>query len=1205
MSDPLPDFMQNACDWIENDDESESGTLHEFHGHQIRLDIIYGILRDWTCIAAGLRGPWSECSENPLTNLPDECQPSPSCSSTTAIPEWDASNTLVSTDPEDFFSINGHVNAARVGGLFRSRRRPARAGLPVSDLIDHVSSPKRRRVLRDSMVASNADALVGHGNLGNGINAFTPSSSRNPEARASADRRFNSEHQQTKLKPLKSFIPRSVRTEDWTNCQRTQETTHPSRVPLTPKAGCYSALFVSELIPSNFTSLQRFQVLDVLHYEAPYIPTCIVGITGQIPQLYFGNLYCNKHLLPEHIHDHTYKMSQIQGSPLVARPTVALPVEVLAHIARYLNRLDMQALLLTSKDFNAKLGPLYFQHVVLPFKSNIFSGLKNTSSIDSKHGNEKVSSSATGPAASTASTSTGHTGAEPNNLPSELNMFRTWGSSIMKFGFSLEVDEDELTNAPEKQITNMYRSFYAHSIPWPQQEYLLNPTIERLDMTADQKNLMELALSSLTNVNELALSVDSGLGYLEGFDKSDRAKIVADKAKFFGRRFALTKEDEIRLWLKAGSSTLARFSLHDRQIYNAYLKVLRKIPRHADTLISLVTYYMNKNPRGTLTHLASVDIFGHVKSIMFRAGIAGLNEHPQQWSTFEELLSVKGLAQADVLTGSLWNLRNPRPTHSMLHNTTFDPNSHNDYHSVAESGLLLPESFQVGPFLPPPDWVDMRRFSTGGRENLEIRDKFSMTAVRDLNRDLLMRLFCGFAGFPPSVIFDGIDICDQSNSRMSQEAYGSKPLKPSVLKLAQKQWLVETGWMQQTFITSYLNSIIKNKSRFATVRSFTLAKLSSRYLPRLHDREFWDALGQLENLTILVSPDWREIVSGHEGEFSSTQLAPSDACSMLMKLLQELSSIASIKSLKTGFIGGGEHAVGLHARNQHILPAPITDESRSNTYIVMPFIEHLTFVNCWFVPSTLMEFLKSMIHLKLRTVHFDSVSLIVAGGRTTYFEASWPSNFPPEIIPDPSTNTVPPFYLGFTVPQPGFHNTVRQSQITPSFVLPRPAIQDGYRVPVSWKSQRLHNDTWAKIIDAYTPGQTLKDKQGASAQGPPKPRSHGGERERLASLKFTSCGYARLEYQHLGPVLDELEEPEEGSYLARRKAHIEVYMMKSSDPFLAEIVPKILHPELALLTGAFGMTVGPGDDPGRLDNREDGRWDRGTGRFSGEVGGRA
>ncbi|MCJ1394617.1 hypothetical protein MMC18_007497 [Xylographa bjoerkii] len=1195
-------FSDNPYDSIDSDDESESANLNEFDGNQITIDIVYGVLRDWTCIAAGLHGPWTESSEYSITDVLDGHGSFPSYPSTTMVPQWNAPNFLAATTQEDLISIGDSTGAARRADSSRSRRRlttvretlgRTSACLPSTDLIDDVSSRKRRRIF-PNMPASSRDVPVDYGNLRNHIDAL-PSLSRNPEARASTDRRVTSDHQQARQKSQATQI------EDPTTCQKArQSTAHPSRLPLTSKVGCSSALFVSELIPSSFTPLQRFQVLDVLHYEAPYIPTCIVGATGQAPQLYFGSLHCNRHLLPKHTDDKISQMSQALGPPTTVKSNVILPVEVLAHIARYLKRSDMQALLLTSKEYNAKLGPLYFQHIVLPFKSNIFSGLKNISVTDSMHGKEKILNSATLPAASILPTTTHDTEEDLGTLPSDLNMFKTWGSSIMKFAFSLEADQDELTEAPEKQVMNTYSTFYEQSTPWPAQEYLLNPKIQKLEMTADQTNLMELAFSSLTNVNEFALAVDSGLGYLEGFDKSDRAKIVTDKAKVFGRRFALSKEGEIRSWLEVSSSVLARFSLHDREIYNSYVKLLALIPRLAHTLIDLVTHYMNKNPRGTLSHLAYIDISDHVKTVMLDLGVLRPDQQPRQWSTAQDLLLAARSIATSMITDSIGNQTPSRSWPTDLHMSVVDPNSYYGHHSIAPSGIWVPDNLRHGLLPHLPAWVDTRTFNYADNLQLtESRDKFSMHSVRGLSRELLIAIFYRPVGSPPPLIFDGVDLDDPIRPAIP-ENFTMRPLKPRSLTLAQKQWLVETGWVQQAFLTSYITSIIKNKPMFATVRSFTLAKLSSSYLPRLHDRELWGALCNVENLTILVSPDWREIISGHEGEFSSLAVAPSRACSMLTKLLYDLSSISAIKSLKTGFVGGGELAVGIFARNQHLLPAPITDKERSKRHIVMPFIENITFVNCWFVPSMLMAFLQDMLSLKLRTVHFDSVSLLVAGGKTTSFPSLWPTNLPQELVADPSTGTVPPFYLGFGVRQPNRDAVVRQSQVTPAYVRPEPPTQDGYAVPVSWRGQRLHPDTWAEIIDAYTPGQTLQDKRAAFVGEAADLKSHV-ERKTPFSLEFTSCGYAKLGYQVLGPVLDESQEPDDTSGLARRKMVMRLYMMTSTDPFQAVIVPKLIHPELALLTGGFGMRVGPGNDPGRLDNREDGKPDRGTGRFWGKL----
>ena len=691
----------------------------------------------------------------------------------------------------------------------------------------------------------------------------------------------------------------------------------------------------------------------------------------------------------------------------------------------------------------------------------------------------------------------------------------------------------------------------------------MNPKIRKLDTTADQKILMELAFSSLTNVNELALAVDSGLGYLESFDKSDRAKLVTGKAEVFGRRFALSKEDEILRWVEGGSSASARFSLRDKLIYDSYIELFRQVSGLRDTLVDLVEDYIFENPRGVLAELTAIQIPFHVMSVMLRAGILQPGQSPRQWSTAQDLILAACTTDMNAFATSLRTL--PAGTADL-------------------------------------DQVDTQTFpDDDGLHNTEIWNDHNTRHLRDLDHGLLVRLFRRPAGVPPPLIFDGLDIDDPIHPLVSEQAYTTKLLTPRNLSLAQKQWLAETGWVQQTFMTSYITSIVKNKVNFATVRSFTLAKLSSHYLQYLHDPELWAALCHIENLTILVSPDWRQIDFAHEGEFTSMSVAPSHACSALIGLLNFLSSISTIKSLKTGFVGGGEHAVGMFARNQHILPGPITNEERSTGYIVMPFIENITFVNCWFVPSILIAFLTDMISLKLRTVHFESVSLLVAGGKTISFPSTWPSNLPEELLADPGTGATPPFYIGFGVPQPGVFATIPQSQATPSYVRPHPPTVNGYAVPVSWRDQQVHRNTWAEIIEAVAPTRTLREKCAALVGQAVNPSSHVKQKT-LSSLEFTSCGYAKLGYQALGPVLDDDSlELDRESALGRRKRQIWVYMMVSTDPFLGEIVPKLIHPELAILTGAFGMTAGPGNDPGRLENREDGKPDRGTGRFSGKI----
>lgn len=69
---------------------------------------------------------------------------------------------------------------------------------------------------------------------------------------------------------------------------------------------------------------------------------------------------------------------------------------------------------------------------------------------------------------------------------------------------------------------------------WPFQHYLRYELCASLENEADNFQDMSKALSNLTKVRELGLSVDSGLGFLSGPDISDRARIFHQKPTVFG-----------------------------------------------------------------------------------------------------------------------------------------------------------------------------------------------------------------------------------------------------------------------------------------------------------------------------------------------------------------------------------------------------------------------------------------------------------------------------------------------------------------------------------------------------------------------------------------------------------------------------------------------------------------------------------------------
>ena len=145
---------------------------------------------------------------------------------------------------------------------------------------------------------------------------------------------------------------------------------------------------------------------------------------------------------------------------------------------------------------------------------------------------------------------------------------------------------------------------------------------------------------------------------------------------------------------------------------------------------------------------------------------------------------------------------------------------------------------------------------------------------------------------------------------------------------------------------------------------------------------FWDALPCLSSVTLHVSPDWRSVEKDDAGQATTKAQMPSEAVRVFYKdvLRDRISSKESIKTLKIGWHGGGEHAEGMYARNNNILPAPTTqlDHSTAKSSVfglVFKYVEHLTLQNCWITPPALEGLIKSHSSKTLKKLTLDSVSL--------------------------------------------------------------------------------------------------------------------------------------------------------------------------------------------------------------------------------------
>ncbi|KAL8667917.1 MAG: hypothetical protein Q9202_000382 [Teloschistes flavicans] len=476
---------------------------------------------------------------------------------------------------------------------------------------------------------------------------------------------------------------------------------------------------------------------------------------------------------------------------------------------------------------------------------------------------------------------------------------------------------------------------------------------------------------------------------------------------------------------------------------------------------------------------------------------------------------------------------------------------------------------------------------------------------------------------------------------------------PNKLTAEQEEWLIEMEWAQTAFLSSWLLSVMDNRSTFASLKIFNVANLSSKYLSCLHRLDIWKSLPSLENLTILISPDWRWVELDYNDEAVSQCIRPSCAHSEFYALLSFLfgdsSTHTNIKTLKVGFVGGGEYAPGMYARNKNILPAPIITLDPITKYgpklceiVALTKIQHLTLKNCWIMPHAIRRLFSTLKEhdAAMQTVTFDSVSLTAdtdynpaelwalqqsmerAGfGRSERLN-DWLQN-------DPIHGSWADIINRIT-PGPGIkHARCLHFHETPGDEPPaQPASRDPNRTPSP--SSTPH------AFAPYNP--LLYANNHFPYLEPDSPRDHYSHPHRpfhpsastdddhpkatLRTITFLSCGYVRLTSFPIddgwwqSPVPENITSPPE--CLRARYEQLGRWMLDGSgDMLLGTSAPCMRDEEEGCLKGAWGMGVGAedgaecgigggkggwgGEGEEKWVTREDGQAEGGSGRFWGVV----
>ncbi|KAM0280317.1 hypothetical protein ACHAQH_004153 [Verticillium albo-atrum] len=186
-------------------------------------------------------------------------------------------------------------------------------------------------------------------------------------------------------------------------------------------------------------------------------------------------------------------------------PAERIPVELFTIITSYLSRSDVESLRVVNKEFELKLASQYFRNVVVPFHAELYAVQSNEAEVRcSDH--EAVTQTLS------------HA---DSILTNGMRIFQSFGHHIVRFALSLEISEDHLAYPPVKTIQQAIPTYWG-IYRWPSSSYARYTEIENLEDTADEILRLKEALISLTQVKDLGLSCDAGLGYLCGPDRDTR-----------------------------------------------------------------------------------------------------------------------------------------------------------------------------------------------------------------------------------------------------------------------------------------------------------------------------------------------------------------------------------------------------------------------------------------------------------------------------------------------------------------------------------------------------------------------------------------------------------------------------------------------------------------------------------------------------------
>lgn len=172
-------------------------------------------------------------------------------------------------------------------------------------------------------------------------------------------------------------------------------------------------------------------------------------------------------------------------------PLGQVPVEIFQLICGYLPRESVQVLRLVCSEFDHMVSAHYFRSVVAPFRAELYGSPDN-------HSGALVA---------------GELG--PGGRAELRTVFHLFGEHIRSFALALELKERDLAFPPPKLTQEVVKTSWG-LYRWPLKHYQRYTNLEAIEDQADETAFMTRSFSKLTELTELGLSCDGGLGFLQG-----------------------------------------------------------------------------------------------------------------------------------------------------------------------------------------------------------------------------------------------------------------------------------------------------------------------------------------------------------------------------------------------------------------------------------------------------------------------------------------------------------------------------------------------------------------------------------------------------------------------------------------------------------------------------------------------------------------